>query len=135
MFKNPRRGRQARNFTTNAAKILDLKSSSEQIFSRKLSLGAPETIRTIQKDCIRHWRHKANQTIGSPDILHYIYNAFLVQPHFDYCSIVWGNCGETLSEKLQKLQNRAARILTGRYTITFPYLRKKNAPWLNEMSF
>ena len=32
----------ARNFTTNVPKILDLKSSSEQIFSRKLSLGAPE---------------------------------------------------------------------------------------------
>ena len=41
MFGNPRRGRQARNFTTNAPKILDLKSSSEQIFSRKLPLGAP----------------------------------------------------------------------------------------------
>ena len=39
---NPRRGRQARNFTTNAPKILDLKSSSEQIFSRKLPLGAPD---------------------------------------------------------------------------------------------
>ena len=33
---------QARNFTTNVPKILDLKSSSEQIFSRKLSLGTPE---------------------------------------------------------------------------------------------
>ena len=42
MFENPRRGRQARNFTTNAPKILDLKSSSEQIFSRKLPLGAPD---------------------------------------------------------------------------------------------
>ena len=41
MFENPRGGRQARNFTTNAPKILDLKSSSEQIFSRKLPLGAP----------------------------------------------------------------------------------------------
>ena len=41
MFQNPRRGRQARNFTTNVTKILDLKSSSEQIFFRKLSLGAP----------------------------------------------------------------------------------------------
>ena len=41
MFENPRRGRQAKNFTTNAPKILDLKSSSEQIFSRKLPLGAP----------------------------------------------------------------------------------------------
>ena len=33
MFENPKRGRQARNFTTNVPKILDLKSSSEQIFS------------------------------------------------------------------------------------------------------
>ena len=40
MFKNPRRGRQARNFTENDPKILDLKSSSEQIIFRKLSLGA-----------------------------------------------------------------------------------------------
>ena len=40
-----------------------------------------------------------------------IYNA-LVQPHFDYCSVVWGNCNKSLSIKLQKLQNRAARILT-----------------------
>ena len=33
MFENSRRGRQARNFTTNVPKILDLKSSSEEIFS------------------------------------------------------------------------------------------------------
>ena len=41
MFENPRRERQARNFTTNVPKILVVKSSSEQIFSRKLPLGAP----------------------------------------------------------------------------------------------
>ena len=40
-----------------------------------------------------------------------IYNS-LVQSHFDYCSLVWGNCGKTLSNKLQKLQNRAARVIT-----------------------
>ena len=34
MFENPRRGRQASNFTTNVPKILDLKSFSEQIFSK-----------------------------------------------------------------------------------------------------
>ena len=33
MFENPRRGRQARNFGKNVPKILDLKSSSEQISS------------------------------------------------------------------------------------------------------
>ncbi|KAL9979164.1 hypothetical protein ACROYT_G016784 [Oculina patagonica] len=43
--------------------------------------------------------------------LHLIYRA-LIQPHFDYCSTVWGNCEITLQNKLQKLQNRAARVLT-----------------------
>ena len=42
VFENPRRGMQARNLTTNVPKILDFKSSSEQIFFRKLSLGAPD---------------------------------------------------------------------------------------------
>ena len=36
----------------------------------------------------------------------------MVQPHFDYCNVVWGNCSKNLSSKLRKLQNRAARILT-----------------------
>ena len=42
MFENPRRGKQARNFTTNVPKILDLKSSSAQIFSENQALGAHE---------------------------------------------------------------------------------------------
>ena len=45
MFENPRRSRQPRNFTTNVPKILDLKSSSEQTFCRKLSLGAADKVR------------------------------------------------------------------------------------------
>ena len=49
MFENTRKGRQARNFTRNAPKIVDLKSSSEQIFSRKLPLGAPEMLISVQK--------------------------------------------------------------------------------------
>ena len=40
-----------------------------------------------------------------------IYNS-LVQPHLDYCSSVWGSCSMGLSQKLQKLQNRAARVIT-----------------------
>ena len=39
-----------------------------------------------------------------------IYNA-LVQPHFDYCCEVWDVLGKTLSDRLQKLQDRAARII------------------------
>ena len=44
MFEKPRRGRRATNFTTNVPKIVDLKSSSEQIFSKTLSLGAPGSL-------------------------------------------------------------------------------------------
>ena len=40
-----------------------------------------------------------------------VFNA-LVQPYFNYCSEVWGHCNKSLSNKLQKSQNRAARILT-----------------------
>ena len=36
----------------------------------------------------------------------------LVQPYFDYCSQVWGGLGTTLCNKLQRLQNRAVRIIT-----------------------
>ena len=36
----------------------------------------------------------------------------LIQPYFDYCSVVWDGCGTTLAGKIQKLQNRAARVLT-----------------------
>ena len=37
----------------------------------------------------------------------------LVEPYFRYCSTTWGKCGQTLPDKLQTLQNRAARIVRG----------------------
>ena len=40
-----------------------------------------------------------------------VYQA-LIQPHFDYCCSAWDGLGETLSSKLQKLQNRAVRVFT-----------------------
>ena len=39
-----------------------------------------------------------------------VYNA-LIQPHFDYCCEVWDAIGKCLSERLEKLQNRAARLI------------------------
>ena len=33
-------------------------------------------------------------------------------PYFNYCGAVWGNINKGLADKLQKLQNRAARIFT-----------------------
>ena len=44
------------------------------------------------------------------DTLVLVYNA-LIQPHFDYCYEVWDELDKVLIERLQKLQNRAARLI------------------------
>ena len=51
--------------------------------------------------------------------LHIVYNLYfpLIQSHIDYCITVWGNCAKTHLSIIQKLQNRAARILTGKYDL------------------
>ena len=40
-----------------------------------------------------------------------MYNALLM-PYFNHCSAVWGNINKGIADKLQKMQNRAARIPT-----------------------
>ena len=35
----------------------------------------------------------------------------LIEPYFRYCSILWGQCGETLEDKLQTLQKKAAQTI------------------------
>ena len=46
------------------------------------------------------------------DTLISVHNA-LIRHHFDYCSEVWDTLGNGLSNRLQKLQNRAARVVLG----------------------
>ena len=36
----------------------------------------------------------------------------LVETHFRYCDVIWGQCNETLKDRLQLLQNKAARVIT-----------------------
>ena len=56
MFENPRRGIQARNFGKNVPKILDLKSSSEQIFSENCR-WVPLVKSSFFKSCVAKKRH------------------------------------------------------------------------------
>ena len=79
----------------------------EQVASAK-SLGV-YIDQTLNWEChIENISKKIASAIGA--VYHSI-SCSLVQPHFDYCNEVWGNCNKGLSDKLQKLQNRAARIL------------------------
>ncbi|EDO35296.1 predicted protein, partial [Nematostella vectensis] len=45
------------------------------------------------------------------DTLLSIHNA-IIRPHLNYCSEVWDTLGKGNSKRLQKLQNRAARVIT-----------------------
>ena len=36
----------------------------------------------------------------------------IILPHFDYCDVVWDTLNKGLAERLQKLQNRSARVIT-----------------------
>ena len=67
-----------------------------------------------------NWKRQINYKISSCCATIYkissccvtIYKS-LILPHLDYCSAVWGCIGNGPSQKLEKLQNRAARIITG----------------------
>ena len=50
----------------------------------------------------------------------------ITEPYFNYCCLVWDGLSETLSNKLQRLQNRAARVITGLpYTVRSTEIRKQ----------
>ena len=75
MFENPRRGRQARYFTTNVPKILDVKSSFEQIFSENCR-WVP--LFEMQFHLIRHFQISQNAPYLSPHIFHNLCFSFLL---------------------------------------------------------
>ena len=93
----------------------------------------------INENCLQYWGPKTYSTFfASLSTLQFIYNS-LIQPHFDYCSAIWGNWCKTLDAKLPKLQNRVARVLTfSSYDTSTDYLfkllaRKKN--WISYERF
>ena len=58
-----------------------------------------------------------------------------VEPHFRYCCSVWGSCGTVLRQKIEKLQNRAVRIITfSPYNAqTSPLLKHLKLPSIQDM--
>ena len=81
----------------------------------------------VQTDCSLDWKEKikavsakVSRAIGflkhakkflSMATLENLYTG-IVEPHLRYCCSVWGCCGSTEINQLQKLQNRPARIVT-----------------------
>ena len=65
----------------------------------------------IWDDQIKYMLYLAIKLNDNQETLKTIYYS-LVQPYFDYCDVVWGDYSKPRAEKLQKLQNRAAQIVT-----------------------
>ena len=106
MFENPRRGRQARNFTTNVPKILDLKSSSEQIFFGTLTLGAPDYQHSILEKCFAIF-----ERIWYP----FEWLGVSVQKKFSSIWTAWAICSEKIVVRLNSL--------------FYPFQKKLSSAW------
>ena len=59
----------------------------------------------------------------------------IVEPHFRFCCSVWGCCGVTKLQTLQKLQNRAARIVVKSSfdAPAMPIIRSLNWPTVDDI--
>ena len=90
-------------------------------------VSSTKTLVVVVDECITWKKHFVNvvknaakgigvlrtsKIILDKSTLKVMYNAFVLQ-HFDYCALVWNNCSNSLQIKLQKLQNKAGRIITG----------------------
>ena len=58
-------------------------------------------------------------------------NLISVEPYFGYCVIVWDDVSDRLTDKLQKLQNRAARVITGADYLTSTTELLSRLGWTN----
>ena len=106
--------------STNQNLELNIRGNELDIVQKTKYLG-------VQIDCSLDWKEqvkavsaKVSRAIGflkhakkflPRATLENLYTG-IVEPHFRYCCSVWGCCGSSEINQLQKLQNRAARIVT-----------------------
>ena len=92
------------------------------------------------KDQVDHIATKIKRNLGAmkrvandiPEKYMNILYRTLIQPHLRYCNTVWRYCNETSLNRLQTLQNRAARIVTGKaYADADHPVLLSNLNWLN----
>ena len=80
-----------------------------------------------------HWCIKTCTTFYSDGCCSSI--LYLISLHFDYCSPVWDCISGYLSDKLQKLQHRAARVITKSSNIypLGPFCSLPVSQWLDKV--
>lgn len=99
---------------------LKIRDNSLDVVQKTKYLGVEIDHSLDWKEQIKAISNKVSRALGflkhgksflPKDTLKTIYTG-IVEPHFRYCCSVWGCAGSTEINHLQKLQNRAARIMT-----------------------
>ena len=100
---------------------LSIRNNSLQVVQGTKHLGVYIDNTLELKNDIQEITKKISRSLGQLkyakrflplESLHDIYTS-IIDAHSQYCSAIWGVCGLTEVQKLQKLQNREARIITG----------------------
>ena len=77
------------------------------------NLSWEKQVNAVRKKSLNTTRnlHRINHTLPIKQRVQ-LYTS-LIEPHFCYADIIWGGCGKVNSQKLQTVQNFAARSITG----------------------
>ena len=98
--------------------IISIGNEPIKKISKCKTLGVIIDDKLLWKDHISEINTKVSKGLGimkgfvTESVLQTIYKS-LILPYFDYCSMIWDNAANCNLQKLQKMQNRAARIVTG----------------------
>ena len=105
---------------TNLNLELNIRESELEVAQKTKYLGVKTDHSLDWKEQIKAVSAKVSRAVGClkhaknflpRETLKTLYTG-IVEPHFRYCCSVWGCCGSTDINQLQKLQSRAARIVT-----------------------
>ena len=104
---------------SKASMMLEIDNDNIEIVRSFKYLGVQVDNQLKWDDHIDKVKKKALRALGpvkyskkylSSEVLAKIYRG-LVEPHLSYCCSVWRNCSKRKIDSLQKVQNRAARII------------------------
>lgn len=104
--------------STNSVKLLGLHIDNKLSFSDHISVLCKRVGKQVNALC-RMARHLNESSLIN------IYNSFILA-NFNYGSIVWHLCGVTNTKKIEKLQERALRIIYRDYESNYKDILKRN---------
>lgn len=104
--------------STNSVKLLGVQIDNKLSFNEHVSLLCKKVGKQLNALC-RMSRHLNERSLIN------IYNSFILS-NFNYATTVWNLCGITNTRKIEKLQERALRIIYKDYESNYKDILKRN---------